>query len=99
MQESPRHLRSAEQMARALGGHALDLGAQEASFTRCGSYIWVRVVGRHGTSDVLFPVRNARQSEAARPVAEFTQLEQLSSPADICRRWWHNVAKTLLGRP
>ena len=99
MQESPRHLRSAEQMARALGGHALNLGAQEASFTRCGSYIWVRVAGRHGISDVLFPVRNARQSEAARPVAEFTQLEQLSSPADICRRWWHNVAKTLLGRP
>ena len=99
MQEFPRHLRSAEQMGRVLGGRALDLGAQEASFTRCGSYIWVRVAGRHGTSDVLFPVRDTRQSEAAGTAAEFTRLEQLSSPADICRRWWHNVAKTLLDRP
>ena len=98
-QESPRHLRSAAQMARALGGHALDLAAQAASFTLCGSYIWVRIAGRRGTRDILFPVGNAREREALRPAAEFTRLEQLPSPADICRRWWHNAAKTLLGRP
>ena len=98
-QESPRLLRSTRQMARVLGGHALDVAAQEASFALCGSYIWVRVSGRYGTRDILFPLQNARLNEAARSAAEFTGLEQLPSPADICRRWWHNAAKTLLGRP
>lgn len=98
-QESPRHLRSAAQMARALGGHALDLAAHEASFALCGNYIWVRIAGRRGTRDILFPVQNARESQAVPSAAEFTRLEQFSSPADICRRWWHNAAKTLLGRP
>jgi hypothetical protein len=97
MQESPRHLRSAGQMARALGGHALDIAAQKASFTLCGDYIWARVSGRHGTRDILFPVKNARENEVTHPVAELARLEELSSPADIFRGWWHNVAKTLLG--
>lgn len=98
MQESPHHLRSIDQMARALGGHALDLGAHGASFTRCGSYIWVRIAGRRGTRDILFPVQNVREREPAPSAAEFARLKQVPSPADICRRWWHNAAKTLLGR-
>ena len=99
MHESPHRLRSAGQMARALGGHAVDLGAQEASFTLCGNYIWTRVSGRHGTRDILFPVKNARECEAAPEAPEFIRLEHLPSSADMSRRWWHNVAKTLLGRP
>jgi hypothetical protein len=85
-------------MARALGGHALDLAARKVSFTLCGDYIWARVSGRRGTRDILFPLKNARESEAC-PAAEFGRLEQLPSPADISRGRWHNVTKTLLGRP
>jgi hypothetical protein len=60
------------QMARALGGFAVEVGAREANFTRCGDYLWARLLGRRGTLDVLFRTRSVSAGEFYRnlPLAE-----------------------------
>jgi Type II secretion system (T2SS), protein E, N-terminal domain len=46
------------QMARTLGGFAVEVQAIEASFTLCRNYIWVRLSGKRRKIDVLFRARD-----------------------------------------
>ena len=48
---------TAAQMARTLGGFAVELGATEASFTKCKSWVWARILGKRGMADVVFAVK------------------------------------------
>jgi hypothetical protein len=50
---------AATQMARTLGGFAVEISAKEAGFSKCNSWIWVRLKGKQGTVDVLFATRSA----------------------------------------
>lgn len=43
-----------EKMARTLGRAAVNLGAREARFTRYKNLVWVRVMGKRGTADIVF---------------------------------------------
>lgn len=63
------------QMARSLGGYVLDVGASEAAFTRCHSYIWVRLKGNKGTMDVLFDLKNA---ESVSPFGYSTEVAEMT---------------------
>jgi hypothetical protein len=56
---------AAAQMARTLGGFAVEVSAREASFSKCNSWVWARMVGKRGTVDVVFALRNA--ATAPRP--------------------------------
>ncbi len=47
------------QMARTLGGFAVEAGAGKAHIVRCKSWVWARLVGKRRTIDVLFALRNA----------------------------------------
>jgi hypothetical protein len=49
---------NAAQMARTLGGFALEVTAREATFAKCKSSIWARISGRRGTVDVIFSLKN-----------------------------------------
>lgn len=42
------------QMAKTLGGLALEVTARAASFVQCRSWVWARVTGKRRTVDVLF---------------------------------------------
>jgi Type II secretion system (T2SS), protein E, N-terminal domain len=44
-----------EKMARTVGRAAVDVGAREASFGQCKNHIWVRITGKKGKVDILFP--------------------------------------------
>lgn len=46
-------------MARTLGGVAVQVGATEAAFSRCHSFLWARLAGDRGTVDVIFDLKNA----------------------------------------
>jgi hypothetical protein len=48
-----------EQMARSLGGLAVDVTAREVTFAQCKGRIWARLTGKARTVDVLFPMQNA----------------------------------------
>lgn len=50
---------SVPQMARTLGGFAVEYSAREARFTRCKSWVWARISGKRGTADILFPLKAA----------------------------------------
>lgn len=56
---------TATQMARSLGGFAIEVSAREASFAKCNSWIWVRLSGKRGTVDVVFAMKSA--AAAPRP--------------------------------
>lgn len=47
------------EMARTLGGFALEFSAGEACFARCKSWVWARIRGKRGTMDAIFDLRNA----------------------------------------
>lgn len=47
------------QMGRTLGGWAVEVGAREASVTKCGSFLWARIIGKRGTVDVIFALKPA----------------------------------------
>jgi Type II secretion system (T2SS), protein E, N-terminal domain len=47
------------QMARSLGGFAVEVSAREARFTKCNSRIWVRLAGKPGTVDIVFALKTA----------------------------------------
>lgn len=49
---------TAAQMARTLGGFAVEVSAREAGFAKCNSWIWARVTGKKGTVDVIFALKN-----------------------------------------
>jgi hypothetical protein len=64
------------QMARTLGGLAVEYSGREARFTRCKSWIWARISGKRGTVDVIFPLKAATVSakrEFSRVVPEVTE--------------------------
>ncbi len=48
---------TATQMARTLGGFAVETAAREAGFSKCNSWIWARLVGKTRTVDVVFALR------------------------------------------
>jgi hypothetical protein len=50
---------TATQMGRTLGGWAVEIAAREASFAKCGTRVWTRIVGKRGTVDVIFALKNA----------------------------------------
>lgn len=50
---------TATQMGRTLGGWAVEIAAREASFAKCGARVWARMVGKRGTVDVIFALKNA----------------------------------------
>lgn len=56
------------QMAKTLGGVALEVTAKAATLVQCRSWIWARVTGKRRTIDVLFA--RAEANQAPRPVAE-----------------------------
>lgn len=60
------------QMARSLGGYALDVGAVGAAFARCHSWLWVRLSGTRGTMDALFNLKNAE------PVSPFGYSQEVA---------------------
>jgi hypothetical protein len=57
---------TAVQMARTLGGFAVEVSARAAGFAKCNAWIWSRIVGKRGTVDVIF----APKPTAAPPVAQ-----------------------------
>lgn len=59
------------QMAKTLGGVALEVTASAASFVQCRSWVWARVTGKRRTIDVLF----ARTETAAVVVNRAEVLE------------------------
>ncbi len=60
-----------EQMAKTLGGVALEVTASAAAFVQCRSWVWARVMGKRRTIDVLF----ARTEAAAVAVNRAEVLE------------------------
>jgi len=59
--------RTSAQMGKTVGGLAVEIGLQEARFTRCRDYVWTRLVGKRTTIDVLFRIAQRRDAEAAPP--------------------------------
>jgi hypothetical protein len=53
------------QMARTLGGFAVEVSAREAGFAKCNSWIWARLAGKSRTVDVVFAMKHA--AAAPRP--------------------------------
>ncbi len=54
------------QMARTLGGFAIEVAAREAGFSKCGSWVWIRLAGKQGTVDVIFAMKGAFAAPKAR---------------------------------
>jgi hypothetical protein len=50
--------KSPAQMARTVGGFAVEVVAREASFAQCRDYVWTRLSGKRRKIDVLFRVKN-----------------------------------------
>jgi hypothetical protein len=48
---------SAADMARTLGGFAVEVSAREAGYVRCHSSVWARLTGNRGTVDIIFALR------------------------------------------
>ena len=65
---------TAPQMARTLGGYAVQVAATEAAFTRCHSFLWARLAGNKGTADVLFDLKNADSASLAGASPEVTEI-------------------------
>lgn len=66
------------QMARTLGGLAVEFGGSEVSFTRCKSWIWARMLGKKGTIDAVFSLKalpSARPVEFSTTIPELTGVE------------------------
>ena len=57
--------RDVAQMARKLGGFAVEFNAIEVRFTKCNPFIWARIWGRRGTVDVIFALKSAAQAARA----------------------------------
>jgi hypothetical protein len=67
------------QMAKILGGVALEVSAKTASVVRCRAWVWVRVTGKRRTIDVLFcPRPSAPAAPAPRPRAEVIEFHATS---------------------
>lgn len=60
------------QMGRVLGGHAVEVAADEARFAQCKFFGWVRLSGKRGTMDVVFHFRGG----AARSSSAFSTVDQ-----------------------
>lgn len=46
------------QMAKSLGGYALEVTAREAAFVQCKNHIWTRLSGKRRVIDVVFRLKN-----------------------------------------
>lgn len=47
------------QMARTLGGYAVEFAVAEVAFARCKSWLWSRLIGKRGTVDVIFSMKES----------------------------------------
>jgi hypothetical protein len=65
---------TATQMARTLGGFAVEVSAREASFAKCNSWVWARLSGKRGIVDVVFPLRNAVAAPRPKLSTEFSEV-------------------------
>jgi hypothetical protein len=65
------------QMARTLGGFAVEVSAREAGFAKCGSWVWARLTGKRGKVDVLFPPRNVAAAPEKKESADFSMISQV----------------------
>jgi hypothetical protein len=54
------------QMAKTVGGLAVEVAAREARFAQCRNYVWTRISGKRRTVDVLFRVKAAPESTTRR---------------------------------
>jgi len=70
--------RDAAQMARKLGGFAVEISAIEARFAKCNSSIWVRIWGRRRTVDVVFAPKSAAQAAQAAQAAFSNTLPEVT---------------------
>lgn len=57
------------QMARTLGGIAQEMAATEAGFSRCKSWVWTRILGKRGITDVVFSMKNVAAPSRSRLTA------------------------------
>lgn len=64
------------QMARTLGGFAVEVAAREASFSKCGHWIWTRITGKRGTVDVIFATRTAPTAARAKVSTAFPEFAE-----------------------
>jgi hypothetical protein len=65
------------QMARTLGGFAVEVSAREAGFAKCGSWVWTRLTGKRGTVDVIFALKNAAAAPPKKESADFSMISQV----------------------
>jgi len=65
------------QMARNVGGFAIEIAAKEARFARCRDYVWTRLAGKRATIDLLFRVEAATQT--GRGAGSFILQENIRS--------------------
>lgn len=62
------------QMARTLGGFAVEVSAREAGFSKCNSWVWVRLTGKRGIVDVVFALKNAATAPRTRLSTVFSEV-------------------------
>jgi len=65
------------QMARTLGGFAVEVGAEEAAFTRCNASIWARVTGKQKTIDVIFAIRRVPAANRWQNSTDLPEISQV----------------------
>ena len=57
------------QMAKTIGGFAVEAVAREATFAQCRNYIWVRLAGKRRKIDVLFQLKKTAEAMRIRNFA------------------------------
>jgi hypothetical protein len=65
------------QMARTVGGFALEVSAREASLASCQNFVWTRLSGKRQIVDVLF--RGGSVQEANRGERFFASEEDIDT--------------------
>lgn len=51
------------QMGKTIGGMVVEVGLREARFSHCRDYVWIRLLGKRQTIDVLFRIKGNRNAE------------------------------------
>jgi hypothetical protein len=66
----------AAQMARTLGGFAVEVAAREASFSKCGTWVWARITGKRGTVDVIFATKTTPTAARTKVSTAFPEFAE-----------------------
>jgi hypothetical protein len=59
-----------DRMARTVGRYAVEVGATEAFFTQCKGYVWVRVAGKRGRTDITFRISSVASGAGTTLISE-----------------------------